>query len=410
MTHSDPTARAPSPTGDTAAVTRLRRLNALLHEARNLPHYRAAYTDVATTLDDLADLEGLPVLRKQDFIDLQRERPPFGGLMAADSRPDYLFVSPGPIHEPGFMQPSYWRMDRALSAAGFGANDIVHNTFSYHLTPGAWIFDAGARALGCAVIPAGNAPVDVQLQAIHQYGASGYTGTPDFLKRLIEAYAEAGLGAFPITRALVSGGAFTPGLEAYYAEAGIEASQCYATAELGLIACDTAGCEAMRIDDDLAVEIVDPDTGRAVPPGETGEVVVTTLRADYPLIRFGTGDLSAFAPDGAPDGAPALVGWLGRSDQAIKLRGLFIRPQQLQALQGGFSEVSRMRLVVDRDDEQDTAVLFCGVGRAVMEDDGTALQERIAARARSLCRVKIDVSIVDEDTMSDDGKLVVDRR
>jgi len=403
----------PDPRGVTAG--QLDRLNALLSTAMAAGHYRQAYAGVASLpLRDAAGLEALPILRKQDFVALQRETPPFGGLMAAGSRPDYLFVSPGPIHEPGFMRPEFWRMDRALAAAGFGPDDIVHNTFSYHLTPGAWIFDSGARVLGCSTIPAGNAPVELQVQAIRQYAATGYAGTPDFLKRLIEAYGEAygqsGTHAFPITRALVSGGAFTPGLQAYYAKAGIRVSQVYATAELGLIACDVADRQAMRIDDGLIVEIVDPETGRAMPFGRTGEVVVTTLRDDYPLIRFGTGDLSAFAQDDPGDGAPALVGWLGRSDQAVKVRGMFVRPQQLQGLQARIEGVRRIRLIVDRDNEQDSAVLFCGVDAHQAAGDTTARAAEIAERVREACHVRIAVSIVDESTMTDDDKLIVDMR
>jgi len=390
---------------------RLARLDPILSRARATGHYREAYHDVGPLdLDDPAALEALPILRKQDFVALQRDAPPFGGLMADGTRPHYLFVSPGPIHEPGFMNPSFWRMDRALRAAGITPRDIVHNTFSYHLTPGAWIFDSGARALGCSIIPAGNAALELQVQAIRQYGASAYAGTPDFLKKLIEAHGQAEPGAFPIERALVSGGAFTPGLQEYYGQAGIAVSQCYATAELGLIACDVADREAMRIDDDLIVEIVDPQTGRAVPFGQPGEVVVTTLRTDYPLIRFGTGDLSAFAQDGAADGAPALVGWLGRSDQAVKVRGMFVRPQQLQGLQARTEGVRRVRLIVDRDNEQDSAVLFCGVDAHEAAGDTAARAAQIAERVREACHVRIAVSIVDESTMTDDDKLIVDMR
>jgi len=405
-------AEAPNVAGtDRMAHGRLARLVPILSRARQSGHYREAYRDIgALDLRDLSALESLPILRKQDFVVLQRDAPPFGGIMAAGSRPDYLFVSPGPIHEPGFMDPSFWRMDRALRAAGFTAEDIVHNTFSYHLTPGAWIFDSGARALGCSTIPAGNAALELQMNAIRQYGASAYAGTPDFLKKLIEAYGQADLGPFPIKRALVSGGAFTPGLQDYYREAGIVVSQCYATAELGLIACDVADRPSMRIDDDLIVEIVDPESGRAMPHGATGEVVVTTLRDDYPLIRFGTGDLSAFARDEHADGAPALVGWLGRSDQTAKVRGMFVRPQQIESVRSRIQGLARIRLVIDRENEQDSAVLFCGFPAAEASGDTAARQADIAELVRHLCHVKIAVSIVDESTIVDDGKLIVDLR
>jgi len=407
-----PVGDGPDPAADPLADEGKRsRLRAVLERATASGHYRDAYAGIEVdALHAATDLEALPILRKQDFVALQRDAPPFGGIMASGSRPDYLFVSPGPIHEPGFMTPAFWRMDRALRAAGFSASDIVHNTFSYHLTPGAWIFDSGARALGCATIPAGNAAMEQQIHAIRQYGASAYAGTPDFLKKLAEAYAQAGLGAFPIRRALVSGGAFTQGLQDHYRNIGIAVSQCYATAELGLIACDVADRASMRIDDDLIVEIVDPATGRGMPHGATGEVVVTTLRDDYPLIRFGTGDLSAFAPDVAADGAPALVGWLGRSDQAVKVRGMFVRPQQLEALRADIDGLVRLRLVIDRENEQDSAVLFCGFASDEAAGDTTAREADIAERVRRACHVNIRISIVDASTIVDDGKLIVDIR
>lgn len=396
---------------DAAYPKRLKPLNDLLARVRTSGYYQVAYQSVPTApFDSLLGLEQLPILRKSDFVELQRHHAPFGGIMASGSRPDYLFVSPGPIHEPGFMDAQFWRMHTAMAAAGFSGDDIVHNTFSYHLTPGAWIFDAGARALGCSVIPAGNAPIDQQLHAIQQYSASAYAGTPDFLKKLIEGYAAAGLGSFPVKRALVSGGAFTAGLKSFYDEAGIRASQCYATAELGVIAYDVEGQSSMRIDDELIVEIIDPDTGRAMPYGETGEVVVTTLRTDYPLVRFGTGDLSAFATDSPTDGAPALVGWLGRSDQAVKVRGMFVRPEQLQSIKARADGVHRLRLVIDRVNEQDAAVLFCSVSDDAAPLDPDQRRQQIAQLMRDTCHLNISVSIIDEAAMVDDGKLIVDMR
>jgi phenylacetate-CoA ligase len=396
---------------DTVYPDLLGRLNDLLVQVRTSGYYKEAYQSVPTgPLEQLSELEDLPILRKSDFVELQRQQAPFGGIMASASRPDYLFVSPGPIHEPGFLDAQYWRMHNAMKAAGFTADDIVHNTFSYHLTPGAWIFDSGARALGCSVIPAGNAPLEQQLNAIKQYGANAYAGTPDFLKKLIDAYADAGYGRFPVVRALVSGGALTDGLKSFYSKAGISVSQCYATAELGVIAYDVEGQSSMRIDDDLVVEVIDPDTGRAMPFGEVGEVVVTTLRTDYPLVRFGTGDLSAFATDTKAGDAPALVGWLGRSDQTVKVRGMFVRPEQVQLIKTRAEGVHRVRLVVDRANEQDSAVLLCSVADTAAPLDPDQRCQQIAQVVRDTCHLNIDVRIIDEGDMVDDGKLIVDLR
>ncbi|TCD14900.1 phenylacetate--CoA ligase family protein [Oricola cellulosilytica] len=377
------------------------------------PYYRAAFSglDVAS-LRTPEDLEGLPLLRKDDLVGIQAAHPPFGGLMAGGSRADHLFVSPGPIHEPGFSKTGFWRLERAMRAAGFVAGDIVHNTFSYHLTPGAWILDAGARALGCSVIPAGNAPIEQQILAISQYGASAYCGTPDFLKTLVEAFQKADRGPVPFTKALVTGGALTPGLRAFFDASRIGALQCYATAELGLIAYETAPTGHMTVDEDVIVEIVDPETGRSMPPGEVGEVVVTTLREDYPLIRFGTGDLSAFVELDRKNGrtGPVLAGWLGRSDQATKVRGMFVRPSQIHALREQVDGLRLARLVVDRSNEKDDIMLFCEFDPEHVLGDAAQVQAKLAEAFRALCHLKSNISIVPEGTLPDDGKVIVDLR
>ena len=389
----------------------LARVNNTLENVRDLEYYTNAYSSIVSAdFDTLSSFETLPILRKSDFAELQKRSAPFGGLMAPDSRPEYLFVSPGPIHEPGFVTAEYWRIERVMQSARFTADDIVHNTFSYHLTPGAWIFDSGARTLGCSTIPAGNAAIELQLHAIKQYGASCYVGTPDFLKRLIEAYAEADMGSFPIKKALVSGGPFTPGLRVFFEQAGIRAIQCYATAELGSIAYDVEGYKGMQIDKDVYVEIVDPTTGLGMPYGAVGEVVVTTLRKDYPLIRFGTGDLSAFVTDDKPDAPPAIVGWLGRSDQAVKVRGMFVRPEQLELIRARIDGLNKVRLIIDRSNERDTAVLFCGFSAQelalAVDNKSAGIKEAVS----SVCHLNIEISIVDDSTMSDDGKSIVDLR
>lgn len=389
------------------------RLREVLSAAMAGPYYAEALAGVDPAgIEEPADLERLPILRKNDLIDIQAALPPFGGIMNKASRSDYLFVSPGPIHEPGFLSADFWRVDRAMRAVGFDSGDIIHNTFSYHLTPGAWILDSGARALGCSVIPAGNAPIEQQLLAIAQYGANCYCGTPDFLKTLVEAYQKSDRGKIPFTKALVTGGALTPGLRSFFEASGIHALQCYATAELGLIAYETRPTGHMIVDEDIIVEIVDPETGMAMPFGVVGEVVVTTLRGDYPLIRFGTGDLSAFVDEKQEDGRTGTVlrGWLGRSDEAAKVRGMFVRPSQINALAAQIEGLTRARLVIDRSNEKDDIMLFCEFDPNFPLADTAATQDQLAKAFRDLCHLKTNISIVPQGTVPDDGKVIVDLR
>lgn len=396
-------------------LEQMTRLRDVIAKARNQPYYEKAF-QAAPIVKSFSDLEKLPVLRKPDLIDIQPASPPFGGLMGDSSRADYLFVSPGPIHEPGFVDPDFWRLARALRSAGFAQGDIVHNTFSYHLTPGAWIFDSGSRAIGCSVIPAGNAPIEQQVMAIFQYQANAYTGTPDFLKTLIEACQAADRGPVPFTKAMVSGGALTPGLRDFFSKAGVHVLQCYATAELGLIAYEADTSGQMVADEDIIIEIVDPETGRAMPHGQVGEVVVTTLRQDYPLIRFGTGDLSAFV---APEDCKAdlggrtgviLAGWLGRADQASKIRGMFVRPNQLMMVCAQIDDLQRVRLVIDRDNEKDDIMLFCEMDNAPTKSEEPLILDKIAQTFRELCHLKTKVTLVEPGTLPDDGKTIVDMR
>lgn len=396
-------------------VEQIARLRDAVARARNLPYYENAFRAVPI-VKSFSDLEKLPILRKQDLIDIQPASPPFGGLMGDSSRADYLFVSPGPILEPGFVDPDFWRTARALRSAGFAKGDIVHNTFSYHLTPGAWILDSGSRAIGCSVIPAGNAPIEQQIMAIFQYQANAYTGTPDFLKTLIEACQAADLGPVPFTKAMVSGGVLTPGLRGFFFKSGVRVLQCYATAELGLIAYEADTSGQMVADEDIIVEIVDPETGQAMPNGHVGEVVVTTLRRDYPLIRFGTGDLSAFVKP-EDRGAnlsgrtgPILAGWLGRADQASKIRGMFVRPNQLTAVCAQIDGLQRVRLVIDRDNEKDDIMLFCEMENVLLDSDEPLILEKIAKSFRELCHLRTKVTIVESGTLANDGRVIVDMR
>ncbi|ASJ74471.1 phenylacetate--CoA ligase family protein [Granulosicoccus antarcticus] len=389
------------------------RLRIMLQQAWTQPYYGKAYAGHSVeSIQGVSDLEKLPVLRKQDLVDIQEKSPPFGGLLSAGAKPDYLFVSPGPIHEPGFMKPEFWRTQRALRAAGFQSGDIVHNTFSYHLTPGAWILDAGARAMGCAVIPAGNAAMELHVTTVFQYEATAYVGTPDFLKTLIEACLLADRGPLPLKKAVVSGGALTPGLRQFFQDSGLHVLQFYATAELGLIAYETEPSGLMVVDEDVIVEIVEPGTGIPAAVGEVGEVVVTTLRDDYPLVRFGTGDLSAFVDKPRQDGrtGPVLAGWLGRADEATKVRGMFVRPGQIASLCDRVKGLKRARLIISRTNEKDDVILFCEYSDDYIGRDTAEENQMIREVFRDICHLNTSISIVEPGTLSDDGKLIVDMR
>lgn len=356
----------------------------------------------------------LPVTRKSDLIKLQRGEPPLGGLAAlAPGAAARLFMSPGPVYEPQSARDDHWRTARALFAAGFRAGDVVHNAFSYHLTPGGWILDGGARALGCTVVPAGAGNSDQQAQAIAHVRPSGFAGTPDFLKVLLDKGAELGLDCGSIKKALVSGGALFATLRQYYAERGITVLQCYATAELGLIAYETLlpdgkPCEGMIVDEQVIVEIVLPGTGDPLPQGEVGEVVVTTLNPDYPLVRFATGDLSAVLSGRSPCGRTnlRLMGWMGRADQSVKVKGMFVQPSQIAQIKDRHPEVSKVRLVVERMDDTDVMTLICEV------DDGgdSGLATAIANSLQGVCKLKGEVAFTLPKTLPNDGKVIEDKR
>jgi phenylacetate-CoA ligase len=353
-------------------------------------------------------LAALPVTRKSDLMARQAEAPPFGGLAAVPvGEAAHLFASPGPIYEFESARPGFWRLERALFAAGFRAGDVVHNCFAYHLTPGGWMMDGAARGLGCAVIPGGVGNSEQQVQAIAHFRPSGYTGTPDFLKVLLDKGAELGLDCSSITRALVSGGALFPEMRQAYADLGVAVLQCYATADLGLIAYESEAREGMILDEDVIVEILRPGTGDPLPEGEVGEVVVTTLNPDYPLIRFATGDLSAIMPGPSPCGrtAPRIRGWMGRADQATKVKGMFVQPAQVAEVLKRHAEVARARLVVTRAGDSDAMTLQCEVDSA---DD--SLAAAIAESLQGCCKLKGEVKLVAPGSLPNDGKLIDDQR
>src|SRR5436190_7975799 len=311
-----------------------------------------------------AALAKLPVLRKSALKDLQAKNPPYGGLTTSPAGAlARIFMSPGPIFEPEGFGEDWWPTARALYAAGMRKGDIVHNTFAYHLTPGAWILDAGARALGCAVIAAGPGQTEQQLDIIQYLKPTAFVGVPDYLKILLDKAKDAGKDASCFKKALVGGGALFPSLRAEYKARGIDTYQTYATADLGIIAYESPALEGMIVDEGAIVEIGRPGTGDPLPPGEVGEVVVTTFNRDYPMIRLATGDLSAVLPGISPCGRTnmRIKGWLGRADQTTKVKGMFVHPAQIAEVVKRHKEIAKARLVVDRKDQADMMTLKCEV-------------------------------------------------
>ncbi len=379
------------------------------HARDHAPHYAAALAGVdPAAVTDRAVLAALPVTRKSDLMALQKALPPFGGLnAAAPGALGRLFQSPGPIYDPEGRDDDYWRTSRALFAAGFRPGDIVHNTFAYHLTPGGFIMDGGARALGCAVIPAGVGNTEQQLQVIADLRPTAYAGTPSFLATLLEKAAAADIDVSSITKALVSGEALPASLRAGLGERGVAVFQCYATADLGLIAYESQAAEGLIVDEGVIVEVVRPGTGDPVPEGEVGEVVVTTFSPDYPLIRFATGDLSAVLAGTSPCGRTnmRLKGWMGRADQTTKVKGMFVHPSQVAEVVRRHPEVARARLVVDREDDNDVMTLFCE-GRT----DQPGLADAIAASVHSVCKLRGRVVFAAPGALPNDGKVIDDVR
>ena len=359
-----------------------------------------------------AALAGLPVLRKPALMAMQEADPPFGGFVPASVLTGArVFMSPGPVWEPQGLGHDPWNAARALHAAGFAKGEIVVNCFGYQLAPGGFILDEGLRALGCTVFPAGPGNTDAQVAAIAALKPAGYVGTPDFLKVILDKAAEAGTDTSSITKALVSGGALFASLREDYAGRGIAVLQAYATADVGVIAyesaVDGAPCEGLIVNEDILVEIVRPGTSEPVPDGEVGEVVVTTLNPAYPLVRFGTGDLSAVLAGASPCGRTniRLKGWMGRADQRTKVKGMFVDPAQIAAIVKAVPGIAKARLVVARDGEQDVMTLEVEPG------EGAALDEtRLAAALKAETRLTGAAKIVAAGSLPNDGKVIDDRR
>jgi phenylacetate-CoA ligase len=352
-------------------------------------------------------LAALPVLRKSGLHALQARRPPFGGFASTPvGEVARIFMSPGPIFEPEGRGEDWWRAARALYAAGVRKGDIVHNTFAYHLTPGGWILDSGARAIGCAVIAAGPGNTEQQIEAIQALKPSVYVGVPDYLKILLDKARETGKDATSFKKALVGGAALFPSLRSEYKQRGVSTFQMYATADLGIIAYESSALDSMIVDEGVIVEIVRPGTGDPVPPGEVGEVVVTSFNRDYPMIRFGTGDLSAVLPGISPCGRTnmRIRGWLGRADQTTKVKGLFVHPEQVAEVAKRHAGVGRVRLVVARAGEQDIMTL-----RAEARDD-SGLKAKLAESLQAVTKLKGEVEIVAPGSLPNDGRVIADER
>ncbi|WP_395446643.1 phenylacetate--CoA ligase family protein (plasmid) [Aminobacter sp. UC22_36] len=385
------------------------RLRSLLESAQaGAPALRQQLEGVAIdSLIDRAALQQAPVIRKGDLLALQAQNPPFAGLSPVKSGAlKRLLVSPGPIFDPEGRAEDWWGAARALFAAGMRKEDIVHNAFSYHLTPGGHMMESGAHALGCAVIPAGVGNTDQQVEAITVLKPSGYIGTPDFLKILLDRMVATG-AASPFRHALVSGAAFPASLQQALASAGIDAYQAYATAELGVAAYETSARSGLVVNEGLIVEIVRPGTGEAITDGEVGEVVVTRLSPEYPLLRFGTGDLSRVLPGLSTCGRTnmRLAGWMGRADQRTKVKGMFVDPAQIAAIGRRFPGLGRLRLVVSREAEQDVMSLKAEAGTA-----GDGLQAELEAALQAATKMKGGVEIVAPGSLPNDGKVIADER
>ena len=391
--------------------------------ARGTPAMAKALAGVdsagVTTLEALARL---PVTRKHELLERQRagraaagtDWDPFGGFSAIGWRglrglqgARRVYQSPGPIYEPEGGRHDYWRIGRALFAAGFRAGDLAHNSFSYHLTPGAWMMESGAQAVGCTVFPGGVGNTEQQLQAMADLHADGYVGTPSFLRIALEKAAETGVALPSLKKAMVSGEAFPPSLRDWLRERGIEAFQCYATADVGLVAYETAAREGLVIDEGVIVEIVRPGTGDVVPDGEVGEVVVTVLQPDYPLVRFGTGDLSAILPGQCPTGRTGrrIKGWMGRADQTAKVRGMFVHPSQVAEVVRRHPELLRARLVVEGEMANDRMTL-----RAETASTPQGMTEALAATVRDITKLRCEIALCEPGSLPNDGKVIEDAR
>jgi len=366
----------------------------------------------ATQIQSRAALAQLPVTRKYELLaqqQAQRASTPFGGFNTQAFGPQMprVFASPGTIYEPEGARPDYWRMARAIYAAGFRAGELVHNCFSYHFVPAGSMMETGAHAIGCTVFPGGTGQTEQQVQAMAELRPAGYIGTPSFLKLIVEKAQSLGVALPSVRKALVSGEAFPPSLRDWLRTRGIEGYQCYATADLGLIAYETEAREGLVLDEGVIVEIVRPGTGDPVPEGEVGELVITSLNPDYPLIRFGTGDLSAILPGTCPTGRTnqRIKGWMGRADQTTKVRGMFVHPGQVSEVAKRFPQVGKARLVVSGEMASDTMTLL-----VESAETSEGLAQLISEAVRDVTKLRADIQLVAPGSLPNDGKVIEDAR
>jgi len=382
------------------------------HAQKNSPAFAASLAGIdAKSVTTRAALAKLPVIRKYELLaqqQAQRASNVFGGFSAIGfgKAMPRVFASPGTIYEPEGARADYWRMARAVYAAGFRSGELIHNCFSYHFTPAGSMMETGAHAIGCTVFAGGTGQTEQQVQAMAELKPAGYIGTPSFLKIIVEKAAELNIGLPSVKKALVSGEAFPPSLRDWLAERGIVGYQCYATADLGLIAYETESREGLVLDEGVIVEIVRPGTGDPVPEGEVGELVVTSLNPDYPLIRFGTGDLSAVLPGQCPTGRTntRIKGWMGRADQTTKVRGMFVHPGQVAEVVKRFPEIQRARLVVTGEMANDQMCL------KVEAKEADGLAQKIGDAVRDITKLRADVSFVTAGSLPNDGKVIEDAR
>jgi phenylacetate-CoA ligase len=368
----------------------------------------------AQSITTRAALAKLPVTRKSELHDRQKAgreagKDVFGGFSAVGygAHMPRVFASPGPIYEPEGTSRDYWRMARAIYAAGFRSGELVHNCFSYHFVPAGSMMETGAQALGCSVFAGGTGQTEQQVQAITELQPAGYIGTPSFLKIIVEKAAEMGVKLPSLQKGMVGGEAFTPSLRDWFTERGIDVYQSFATADLGLIAYETSARQGLVLDEGVIVEIVRPGTGDPVPEGEVGELVVTTLNSTYPLIRFGTGDLTAVLPGHCPTGRTntRIKGWMGRADQTTKIRGMFVHPGQVAEIAKRFPEVAKARLVVSGEMANDAMLLKV---ETTLQSEG--LKAKLADAIRDITKLRGDVELVAAGTLPNDGKVIEDAR
>ena len=391
--------------GDERAAELADILPSQIARAKALGGYKTTLADItARDITSATALAQLPVLRKSVLSQAQGSASPLGGFTTRNVTGfGHIFQSPGPIYEPGVIEIDWWRMGRFLHACGIGSGDIVQNCFAYHLTPAGMIFESGARAVGATVLPAGTGQTELQVRAAVDIGTTAYAGTPDYLKVILDAADEMG-ETLSFTKAAVGGGALFPSLRQEYADRGIACLQCYATADLGNIAYESAAMEGMIVDEGVMVEIVTPGTGNLVPDGEVGEVLVTSFNADYPLIRFATGDLSAVMSGTSPCGRSntRIKGWMGRADQTTKIKGMFVRPEQVAALVARHDEVDRARVVASRQGEMDVMTV-----RIETEAEDTSIYE---SSVLSTLKLRGAIELVRPGELPRDGVVIEDQR